>query len=90
MNAKRSFFSSVKGWSNILFIMFVLCAGLKVMAQEVSQQRGVQVVSPEIGADNSVIFRVYAPDAGTITLSGSWMGQGETGSLPKIVKGYGH
>ncbi len=34
---------------------------------------GEQIVSPEIHDDNSVTFRVNAPDAGEVKLSGEWM-----------------
>ncbi len=71
----------------VLAFAMLLCAGLKVNAQEIQQQRAVQVISPEISADNSVTFRVYAPDANAITLSGSWMGTGETGKLVKSSDG---
>lgn len=32
-----------------------------------------QVVSPEIHPDNSITFRIFAPDASAISLSGGWM-----------------
>ncbi len=36
------------------------------------QQQRPRVVSPEIHDDNTITFRLYAPHAGSITVSGSW------------------
>lgn len=51
------------------FIFFLLL-GIQSNAQN---QRGPRVVSPEIHADNSVTFRVLAPNATKVTISGNWM-----------------
>ncbi|MEQ8416214.1 MAG: alpha/beta hydrolase-fold protein [Imperialibacter sp.] len=48
-----------------------------------AQFRRNPVVSPEIHADNKVTFRVYAPKANEITLSGDWMGFGKSEPLIK-------
>ena len=55
-----------------LISIFILSA---FMACQTNAQRprGPRVVSPEIHADNSVTFRVLAPDATKVTLSGNWM-----------------
>ncbi len=52
--------------------IFVL---LLVFVHQVDAQfrRGPRVVSPEIQSDNSVIFRLMAPDAAKVTISGNWM-----------------
>lgn len=50
-----------------LFILIPLLS----MGQEVGQLN--QIVSPEIGENNSVTFRIKAPNAGEVKLSGNWM-----------------
>ncbi|MEQ8807855.1 MAG: alpha/beta hydrolase-fold protein, partial [Imperialibacter sp.] len=64
---------------------FLLVLGVTVsLANTASAQfRRNPVVSPEIHADNKITFRVYAPNANEITLSGDWMGQGKTEPLVK-------
>jgi enterochelin esterase family protein len=59
---------------NQLFLIsiFILSAFFAVQLNA-QNQRGPRVVSPEIHADNSVTFRVLAPDATKVTLSGNWM-----------------
>ena len=61
-----------------LLSMFVL----QVNAQF---QRWPQVTSPEINPDNSVTFRMIAPDAAKVTLSGNWMAG--WGTQVELVKG---
>ncbi|WP_297094517.1 esterase [uncultured Draconibacterium sp.] len=67
--------------------LLVLALGVFLMsavqAQEIQQRRGVQVVSPEIGGDNTVTFRLYAEDAHSVTVSGSWLGMGENLEMKK-------
>jgi enterochelin esterase-like enzyme len=55
-----------------LISIFILSAFFAVQTNA-QRQRGPRVVSPEIHPDNSVTFRVLAPDATKITLSGNWM-----------------
>jgi enterochelin esterase family protein len=43
-----------------------------------------QVVSPEVAADRSVTFRLYAPNAKSVTLNGDFFPEGTTG--PALVK----
>ncbi|WP_339879518.1 alpha/beta hydrolase-fold protein [uncultured Algoriphagus sp.] len=56
-------------------------------AQEISAMQAPQVVSPEIGADNSVTFRVFSPDANKVELNGSWMGFRDKLPLTKAENG---
>ncbi len=63
--------------------MFLLCALYCVGAHA---QFGARVVSPEIG-DNTVTFRVSAPAAQNVTLSGDWMSRGDNGAMTKDEKG---
>lgn len=58
-----------------------------ISAQEISAMQAPQVVSPEIGDDNSVTFRVYSPDANKVAVNGSWMGFRETLPLEKGENG---
>lgn len=46
-------------------------------------QFGSRVVSPEILEDNQVVFRLYAPESDSVTLSGEWM-QGFGMRIPLI------
>ncbi|WP_339865645.1 alpha/beta hydrolase-fold protein [uncultured Algoriphagus sp.] len=52
-------------------------------AQEISAMQAPKVVSPEVGPDNSVSFRVFSPNANEVTVNGSWMGFRETLPLTK-------
>ncbi|WP_319481462.1 alpha/beta hydrolase-fold protein [uncultured Draconibacterium sp.] len=68
-----------KIWS--LFIAtFIICGA---QAQEIQQQRGVEVVSPEINGDNSVTFRLHAENAQSVAVSGSWMEFGQNLEMKK-------
>ncbi len=64
---------------------FLLVLGLTISlaTSAVAQFRRNPVVSPEVHSDNKITFRVYAPNASTITLSGDWMGQGKSEPLVK-------
>jgi enterochelin esterase family protein len=65
-----------------LLVIFLL-ASTSLLAQEAPWMRN-QVVSPEIHADNAVTFRIFAPDARNIRISGGWMeGWGATEALVK-------
>lgn len=52
----------------LIFIMMILNC-----AYSQSLSKVPKVISPEILQDNSVIFRLYAPEANNITISGEWM-----------------
>jgi enterochelin esterase family protein len=56
-------------------------------AQEISQKRGPQIVSPVIAADNSVTFSVFSLNAMTVSVNGSWMKMGETKEMTKDDQG---
>lgn len=55
------------------FLVFALCIMTPDASrgQEISQQ--APVVSPELAAGNSVTFRIKAPDASEVQLTGNWM-----------------
>lgn len=67
-------------------IMLMILPGI-ITAQEIGQQRGPQIVSPEIAANNSVTFRIHSPNAQQVSLFGSWMNYGETLPLVKNEQG---
>lgn len=49
--------------------------------------RGPQVVSPEIMEDNAVAFRLYAPDADNVKITGEWMdSQGFVAGSEAMIK----
>ncbi|MBC2837745.1 glycosyl hydrolase [Robiginitalea sp. SC105] len=53
------------------FLTMLLLVAPGMQAQELAQQ--TPVVSPELAADNSVTFRIKAPDAAEVKLTGNWM-----------------
>ena len=67
-----------------LTALLVVGSTLHIRAQEVSAMQAPRVISPEIGADNSVTFRVLSETANAVTINGSWLGFGQT--LP-LIKG---
>lgn len=56
----------------ILIISILFMAAITVMAQQ-ALWGGPEIVSPEIHENNSVTFRVQAPNAKEVKLSGDWM-----------------
>jgi enterochelin esterase family protein len=60
-------------------------------AQGGAPARGVQetLVSPEVHADRTVTFRLYAPKANEVTITGDWMAtlEARTGGTAKMIKG---
>jgi len=48
-------------------------------------QRGPRIVSPEINSNNSVTFRLLAPEASKVTISGNWMSG--WGTQVALIKG---
>jgi len=81
---KRNFKTIILSSCIILFNLIVFTS-LRTNAQNMSQQRIPRIVSPEIATDNSVTFNIYAPDANSVVLNGSWMGVGEN---KEMIKGY--
>lgn len=60
-------------FKRIIFIFLCATAFVGVNAQELANFMGrVPIISPEIG-ENEVTFRISAPYADTVRLSGSWM-----------------
>lgn len=67
----------------MLILFAILSSTTTLNAQEAPWMRN-QVVSPEIHKDLSVTFRIFAPDANTISVSGGWMeGWGASEALVK-------
>ncbi len=71
----------------ILTAALFVFAVILVNAQEIQQQRGTQVVSPEVSDDNSVTFRMYSENAQSVAVNGSWMKMGETLEMKKGENG---
>ena len=57
---------------NLLFSAIVMLL-FSVFSLTAQSQRGPRVKSPEIHTNNSVTFRLLAPEATKVTLSGNWM-----------------
>ncbi len=55
----------------LISFLFIFILTLSGIAQEVGQTE--RLVSPELEDDNSVIFRIKAPEAKEVSLSGNWM-----------------
>jgi enterochelin esterase-like enzyme len=65
----------------MLMLIALAFATISLHAQEAPWMRN-RVVSPEIHEDNSVTFRIFAPDIDKASVSGSWMaGWGATEDL---------
>jgi enterochelin esterase family protein len=60
-------------------------------AQAGQPARGIQetLVSPEVHADRTVTFRLYAPKAAEVTITGDWMAtlESRTGGIAKMTRG---
>lgn len=59
--------------NNRIIIGLVFLMSIVYATASSAQQRANTVVSPEIGADNSVIFRIKAPNAKSVRLIGTWL-----------------
>ncbi|MCA6078355.1 esterase [Fulvivirga sedimenti] len=66
------------GRSMVTFL-FILLASIHSPAQFTSN-----LISPEISSDNTVTFRIHAPNSDDVQLTGSWMAFNETA---KLIKG---
>lgn len=60
-------------------------------AQAGQPARGIQetLVSPEVHVDRTVTFRLYAPKAAEVTITGDWMAtlESRTGGIAKMTRG---
>jgi enterochelin esterase-like enzyme len=64
--------------AGVFLLGLLLCAGLSTKGQQ-ALGGGGNIVSPEVHGDNTVTFRLHAPDAREVKISGDWMpGQGWT------------
>jgi len=59
---------------SLLLVALTLPAIAPAQPQPNPTAQTVRVQSPEILPDHRVTFRLYAPDANTVTLNGSWIG----------------
>ena len=69
-----------------LFIFLLTVVGVPDAAAQAPQRQPTPndtLVSPEIGGDRRVTFRIYAPKASTVTLRGDWMEGPGTSPLTK-------
>ncbi len=70
-----------------IILISLLSLNCNILAQEIPQRRGPQIVSPVISDDNKVTLSVYSTNAQTIAVNGSWMGMGETSEMTKNEQG---
>ena len=71
-----------------LFFLILTLFSTQLFSQEVGQME--RIVSPEISANNEVTFRIKAPGANSVKLSGNWMPnvpQSPNRQLVDLVKG---
>ena len=73
---------SIKSIYLILLVLFLAAFSMHVQAQEDQREETPRrpaffmrapIVSPVINENNEVIFKLYAPEATKVTLSGNWM-----------------
>jgi enterochelin esterase family protein len=55
-----------------LLVLFIAASSICVSAQEAPWMRN-RIVSPDIHEDLSVTFRIFAPEANSISVAGGWM-----------------
>lgn len=65
---------------NKTFLTFALLMFSIAMAAQ-QTEKAFNIISPEIHPDNSVTFRLYAPNADTVKVSGDWLQNQEAGSV---------
>ena len=67
-------------------LLFIFCLGnvLLIVGQEVGQTE--RLISPEINPDNTITFRIHAPKATLVEVSGNWMPMVSNGSGGMIRK----
>ena len=67
-------FKKIKMMKKKLITLSMLLCITWISAQEIQRAQGPRIVSPEILANNSVIFRINSANAQSVMLSGSWEG----------------
>ena len=71
--------------SILFFIAFSLSvSSVHIFAQENIGKQLPKVISPEVSADNSVVFKIVAPDARSVAVTGNWMTQ-TTAATPEVA-----
>jgi enterochelin esterase family protein len=73
--------------ASVILIGLMLSIGSKIHAQENPNKQGPVIVSPEISTDNSVTFRLFSKNANSVSVTGSWMGTGQTKEMTKNDEG---
>ena len=68
-------------------LLTIVMISTQLFAQEIGQNE--RIISPEISANNEVTFRIKAPGANSVKLSGNWMPSTPQGQrqLVDLVKG---
>ncbi len=58
-------------------LLCLATAGLAAQTAPAQVSPNEMLKSPEVLADGHVVFRIYAPKAGTVTLMGDWIDRGQ-------------
>ncbi|MCM4159064.1 esterase [Antarcticibacterium flavum] len=66
---------------NFLFLTLLILFTTSGFSQQALQGAG-DIVSPEVHEDNSVSFRLHAPSAGEVKISGEWLPQENGNTIP--------
>jgi len=59
----------------LLMAISIGISSLQLFAQENIGKKLANIISPEVAQDNSVTFKVFAPDAKKVSVTGNWMQQ---------------
>ncbi len=61
-----------RGWFGAIAALVLAASAGQALAQEPGMLNAPTVVSPVVGADNTVTFRLFAPEAKSVTVSGDF------------------
>lgn len=76
---------------SLLFFLGPVFLGEVYSQENINAQSNKRVLSPEVHPDNSVTFRVYAPQANALYVVGNWMerdANGKGGKMAMTKEGY--
>ena len=72
----------------LLSMIFCGVTPLAAQTRVAADDPGDTLVSPQVLQDKRVVFRVYAPKATAVTISGDWIDDGHRGASRTLAKDY--